>query len=94
MDEVIKQLLAEKGYKPEDEKYSEEKKRLTEFVEQRMAEAVVDAIVDPGRVEMLNEAIDREDYEGAKKIAEESDLETRVFEEVWKDIREEYLGEE
>ena len=92
MDEVIKQLLAEKGYKPEDEKYGEEKERLTEFVEKRIAEAVIDAMIEEDRLVLLNKALEKGDAEGAKKIAEESELSTKVMEDAWKNIREEYLG--
>ena len=93
MDEVINKLLTEKGYHPEDDGYDEEKERLTAYVEDKLADAMVDAIVEEDRLMMLKKVL-TEEPENAEKIREVvqgSEIKVKVLEEAMENIRKEYL---
>jgi len=93
MDEVINKLLSEKGFNPGDAGYDDEKERLTELVENKMSEAMVDAIIETDRLEMLRKVL-KEEPDNAEKIQEialGSELRVEVLENAMNELRKEYL---
>lgn len=95
MEEVINKLLSEKGIYPEDSGYEVEKERLTGIVQERMADAMIDAVVEEDRLKMLKEALETEP-DNAEKIRDillGSELKTGVLEEAVNELRQEYLEE-
>ena len=93
MDEVVNKLLTEKGYHPGTDGYDEEKERLTEYVEDKLADAMIDAIVEEDRLEMLKKVLTEEPENGEKirEIVEGSEIKVGVIEAAMADIRKEYL---
>ena len=95
MDEVINKLLTEKGYHPGDDGYDEEKERLTAYVEDKLADAMIEAIVEEDRLEMLKKVLteDPENTEKIREIVQGSEVKVGVLEKAMENIRKEYLEE-
>ena len=93
-DEVIERLLKKKGILESDGNYEEERIKLQERLEDTMAQAMVEAMVEPDRVEKLRTLINGgADSDEIEKFFEESEIDTKAVFEAFSKFENEYLEE-